>query len=337
MLIDSLNRPVRELRISVTDRCNFRCAYCMPLEAYEPLDRRELLTFEEITRLARIFLRLGVREIRLTGGEPLLRRGLVELVSGLSSLDGLEDLSLTTNGSLLLESLPALASAGLRRINVSLDSLDAERFQRITRSKDLPRVLEALSLARILGLSPVKINTVIMRGVNDTEIPDLVAFCRRHGFWLRFIEFMDAGNVNEWRSELLVPKHEILERVRARFGLRELGRMHGDAPAVDYEFADGGGRLGVIASVTEPFCTSCTRARLTADGKLVTCLFSFRGHDLKGLLRRGADDAAVVEAVRAAWQSRSDRFSEERLAAMNSGSGYSAQSRKKIEMIRLGG
>lgn len=337
MLTDTLKRRIRDLRISVTDRCNYRCSYCMPRDEYQWLGRHELLAFEEIARLARLFVRLGVSEIRLTGGEPLLRRNLDELVRQLASLEGLADLSLTTNGSLLLESLPALAAAGLRRINVSVDTLDPERFRSITRRDDLPRVLDALFLARRLGLSPVKINTVVVRGINDMEILDLVEFCRRHGFWLRFIEFMDAGNANDWRSERLVSKREILERVRARFDLRELGRMHGDAPAVDYEFADGGGRLGVIASVTEPFCSGCTRARLTADGKLVTCLFSTRGHDLKGLLRGGADDAAVLEAIRSVWQGRSDRFSEERLAAMNSAGGYSTHSRKKIEMIRLGG
>lgn len=337
MLTDSLDRPVRDLRISVTDRCNFRCAYCMPLEAYEALDRHELLTFEEIVRLARVFLGLGVKEIRLTGGEPLLRRGLEELVRRLAALEGLDDLSLTTNGSLLLESLPALAGAGLRRINVSVDSLVPERFRSITRSKDLARVLEGLFLARRLGLSPVKINTVIVRGVNDTEILDLVEFSRRHGFWLRFIEFMDAGNASGWRSDRLVPKREILERVRARFPLRELGRAHGEAPAVDYEFADGGGRLGVIASVTEPFCSSCTRARLTADGKLVTCLFAPGGHDLKGPLRAGADDAALAAIIRSVWGARADRFSEERLAAVESSRAGAADGRRKIEMIRLGG
>jgi cyclic pyranopterin phosphate synthase len=337
MLLDSLNRAVKDLRISVTDRCNFRCDYCMPLDEYEWIDRHELLTFEEITRLARLFIRLGVNEIRLTGGEPLLRRDLEKLVSQLAPLQGLNDLSLTTNGSRLLEKVPALAAAGLKRVNVSVDSLEPEHFFRITRRRNLPHVLDGLFMAKRLGLSPVKINAVVIRGINDADILDLAEFSRTYGFAIRFIEYMDAGNANNWQSEKLVPKKEILDRVNACFPLREVGRSQGTAPSVDYEFVDGRGELGVIASVTEPFCSSCTRGRLTADGKFVTCLFSNRGHDLKKLLRGGAEDETILETIRTVWQARSDRFSEDRLAAMQSADGYRARDHKKIEMISLGG
>ncbi|HVG21126.1 MAG TPA: GTP 3',8-cyclase MoaA, partial [Blastocatellia bacterium] len=287
---DSFHRPLKDIRISVTDRCNFRCAYCMPFDEYVWIDKQEILSFEEITRLARLFLRLGADQIRLTGGEPLARRGLDKLVGNLSALDGLKDLSLTTNGSLLAEQARALARAGLKRINVSIDTLDPEKFKRITRRGDLARVLEGLFAAKAEGLGPIKINAVIERGVNDDDIIELVEFARHNGFAMRFIEYMDVGNSNSWISAKMVSKKEILDKINARHPLREIGREQGSAPAIDYEFLDGRGNVGVIASVTEPFCSSCTRARITADGKLVTCLFSSRGHDLKSLIRSGATD-----------------------------------------------
>jgi len=338
MLHDAYNRPLRDLRISVTDRCNFRCTYCMPLDEYEWLEKTEVLSFEEITRLTRLFLLLGVEKIRLTGGEPLARRDLHKLISKLAALEPAPEICLTTNGSLLGEKIAGLKAAGLRRINVSLDSLKPERFQQITKRGDLKKVLEGLFAAKRFGLQPIKINTVVERGVNDDEILDLVAFARDHEFSIRFIEFMDVGNANEWRSDKIVSKREIIKTIHARFPLREVGREKGSAPAVDYEFVDGCvGDVGVIASVTEPFCGSCTRARLTADGKFVTCLFAHTGHDLKKMLRSGATDAALLEVLQALWEKRKDRYSEERLAALQSAVGYDPKRQKKLEMISLGG
>lgn len=333
---DALGRSLRDLRISVTDRCNFRCSYCMPLEKYEWIERREILTFEEIERLAHLFVELGVREVRLTGGEPLLRHGLEDLVAKLSSISGIKDLSLTTNSSLLSEKAQTLASAGLNRINVSLDTIRPEKFLAMTRHDDLENVIRGLSEAARCGLKPIKINSVVQRGVNDDDIPELVDFARKNGFQIRFIEFMDVGNSNNWMSGVMVPKKEILTIIDRAFPVEDGGRDDDSAPSVDYRFKDGGGSVGVIASVTEPFCEGCTRARLTADGKLVLCLFSDKGYDLKGPMRSGASDDDLVDIIRSAWTERNDRFSEERLEAINSGE-YRPNSRKKMEMIRLGG
>lgn len=338
MLHDTYNRPLRDLRISVTDRCNFRCTYCMPLDEYEWLEKSEVLSFEEITRLTRLFLSLGVEKIRLTGGEPLARRDLHKLIGQLSTLEPAPEICLTTNGSLLAEKIAMLKAAGLRRINVSLDSLKPDRFRRITKRGDLDTVLEGLFAAKRFNLHPIKINTVLERGVNDDEILDLVAFAREHEFSIRFIEFMDVGNANEWRSEKIVSKREIIETIHARFPLYEVGRVKGSAPSVDYAFVDGrAGDVGVIASVTEPFCGSCSRARLTADGKFVTCLFAHTGYDLKKLLRDGASDTELLDVLQAIWRKRKDRYSEERLAALQSAVGYNPKRQKKIEMISLGG
>ncbi len=335
-LKDILGRPMQDLRISVTDRCNFRCRYCMPLEKYEWTDRREILTFEEITRLARLFIELGVEEIRITGGEPLLRHGLENLVAQLAGLEGLKDLSLTTNASLLAETAPALRRAGLKRINVSLDTINPEKFRLVTRRDELANVLNGLSAAVRHGLNPIKINSVVERGVNDEDILNMMEFSRKNGFWIRFIEYMDVGNSNNWVSEKMVSKSEILKIIHAAYPLKEAGRRDESAPAVDYQFLDGAGHVGVIASVTEPFCRGCTRARLTANGKLVMCLFSDQGHDLKKLLRSGARDEELRAAICSAWRARSDRYSEERLEALNSGE-YQPNQRKKMEMISLGG
>jgi len=307
VLKDALGRPVKDLRISVTDRCNFRCRYCMPLDKYEWIDRHEILTFEEITRLAGLFVALGVEEIRLT-----------------------------TNASLLREKAAVLAAAGLKRINVSLDTINADKFQVMTRRNDLANVLEGLLAARQHGLSPIKINSVIERGINDDDILQMVEFSRQNGFWIRFIEYMDVGNSNSWVSERMVSKKEILEKIHSRYPLEEAGRKDMSAPAVNYRFLDGIGNAGVIASVTEPFCRGCTRARLTADGKLVMCLFADQSHDLKKLMRSGAGDQDLLEAIRSAWAARTNRYSEERLEALNSGE-YEPGSRRKIEMISLGG
>jgi cyclic pyranopterin phosphate synthase len=336
MVRDLYNRPIKDLRISVTDRCNFRCTYCMPLDEYAWIDKREILSFEEITRVARLFIRAGVEKIRLTGGEPLVRRDVDALVAELSGLEGLKDLCLTTNGSLLAEQAASLRAAGLKRINVSLDTLDPERFKRMTKRGDLEKVLEGLLAAKAQGFRPIKINAVVERGVNDGDILDLVEFGRTHDFAIRFIEYMDVGNSNQWTSDKLVSKKEIIEKIQTRFSLREIGRGRGSAPSVDYEFADGRGEIGVVASVTEPFCSACNRARLTADGKLVTCLFSSVGHDLKALLRSGAPDEKIFGFITGVWGNRQDRYSAQRFEALRDSS-YDPTTHKKIEMITLGG
>lgn len=336
MLVDTFNRPVKDLRISVTDRCNFRCTYCMPLDEYEWIDKKEILSFEEITRVATLLVILGVDKIRLTGGEPLVRQDLDHLVAKLSVIDGLDDLCLTTNGALLAEKIEALKAAGLKRINISLDTLDPAKFTRMTKRGDLNKVLGGIFAAKRHGLDPIKLNAVVERGVNDDDIIPLVEFSRQNGFGIRFIEYMDVGNANNWTSQKLVSKKEILETIARRFPVKERGREQGSAPSVDYDFVDGIGDLGVIASVTEPFCSSCTRLRLTANGKLVTCLFSQEGRDVKALLRGGASDDAIAEFLSAIWRGRKDRYSDERLAALRS-SNYDPKSHKKIEMISLGG
>ena len=336
MVVDTYKRPLQDLRISVTDRCNFRCSYCMPLDQYEWINKKEILTFEEIARLATLFVQLGVDKIRLTGGEPLVRQNLDRLVGKLSAIDGLKDLCLTTNGALLAEKVEALKQAGLRRINVSLDSLDPDKFREITKRGDLRKVLDGLFAAKRHGLEPIKLNAVIERGVNDEDIIPLVEFSREHGFGMRFIEYMDVGNANNWTSAKLVPKQEIIAKIHSRYPLKEVGRAQGSAPSVDYEFVDGGGDIGVIASVTEPFCASCTRARITADGKIVTCLFSDVGHDVKAMLRNGTSDEEILKWLSAIWTNRSDRYSQERLQALQDAR-YDPKSHKKIEMISLGG
>jgi cyclic pyranopterin phosphate synthase len=308
----------------------------MPFDEYTWIERREVLSFEEIERLAILFLRFGIEKIRLTGGEPLVRKDLHLLIRRLANLDGLRDLSLTTNGALLLEQAEALQSAGLRRINVSIDSLKADRFQALTKRGSLNEVLSGLFAAKKAGLAPVKINAVIIRGTNDDEILDLVEFARSNDFEMRFIEYMDVGNANAWSLEKTVTKEEILATVNSRFPVREVGRANGSAPAVDYEFLDGAGEVGIIGSVTEPFCSSCTRVRLTADGKLVTCLFAESGFDLKKLLRTGASDNEIAEHIQNIWSARTDRFSDLRWAQVRSGD-YQPREHKKIEMITLGG
>ena len=336
MLMDAHNRPIKDLRISVTDRCNFRCTYCMPLDEYEWINKKEVLTFEEIARLARLFIELGVDKVRLTGGEPLVRQDLPRLIEKLAALNGLEDLCLTTNGALLADRVDALKQAGLRRVNISIDTLDADKFKRMTKRGDLKKVLEGIFAAKTTGLAPIKLNAVVERGVNDDDILPLVEFSRQNGFGIRFIEYMDVGNSNQWTSAKLVPKKEIIEKIHARYPLREVGRQKGSAPSVDYEFVDGRGDLGVIASVTEPFCSSCTRIRITADGKIVTCLFSQLGYDVKSRLRSGAPDAEISDFIADIWRARTDRYSAQRLEALKSSS-YDPKSHRKIEMISLGG
>src|SRR6187455_14909 len=308
---DTLGRPIRDLRISVTDRCNFRCSYCMPKsvfgQGYRFMDRKELLTFEELERVARTFVALGVEKIRLTGGEPLLRRELERLVERLATIDGL-DVTLTTNASLLARKARVLRDAGLGRVNVSLDSLDDPTFRSMN-DVDFPveRVLEGIAAASSVGL-PVKVNAVVKRGVNDAGVVDMARYFRGTGHTLRFIEYMDVGTTNGWRLDDVVPAAEIVERIDAAFPLEPIDRAYRGEVAERYRYVDGEGEIGVIASVSKPFCGDCTRARISADGKLYTCLFAVRGHDLRTLLRSDSADE-LEETIRAVWARRADRYS----------------------------
>jgi GTP 3',8-cyclase len=308
----------------------------MPFDEYTWIERNQVLSFEEIVRLARIFRDFGIQKVRLTGGEPLVRRNLDRLVRQLTELPGLE-VSLTTNGALLSEQAAGLFDAGLHRINVSLDSLRPDRFKEMTKRGELSEVLAGIDEAKRVGMKPIKINAVIIRGTNDDEIIDLVGFARDNGYEMRFIEYMDVGNANAWTLNKTVTKQEILDTVHKTYPVREVGRDHGSAPAVDYEFLDGSGEIGIIGSVTEPFCSSCTRVRLTADGKLVTCLFSSSGFDIKSLLRTAISDEDLKKYINNIWSLRIDRYSDLRWAALQSGAGYEPQQHKKIEMITLGG
>jgi GTP 3',8-cyclase len=312
--LDTLRRPLRDLRISVTDRCNFRCTYCMPKEVfgrdYEFLRREQLLTFEEIERLVGIFVAHGVEKVRLTGGEPLLRRELERLVAMLAAVPGL-DLTLTTNGSLLPQKAQVLADAGLRRVTVSLDSLDGEVFMAMN-DVDFPveRVLEGIEAAAAAGLSPVKVNMVVKRGTNEDSVVPMARYFHGSGHIVRFIEYMDVGATNGWRLDEVVPAAEIVAAIDAELPLEPLDPNYHGEVARRYRYREGGGEIGVIASVTQPFCGDCTRVRLSADGTLYTCLFAARGHDLKSLLRSGASDAELSAAIRRIWTRRTDRYSE---------------------------
>jgi GTP 3',8-cyclase len=332
-VLDTLGRPVRDLRISVTDRCNFRCVYCMPKEiygrGYQFLERRELLTFEEIERLSRVFAALGVEKIRLTGGEPLLRRELERLVEMLGAIPGV-DLTLTTNGSLLPQKASVLAQAGLRRVTVSLDSLDDEVF-RTMNDVDVPveRVLAGIEAAAAAGLSPVKVNMVVKRGANEDSVLPMARYFRGSGHILRFIEYMDVGHTNGWRLDDVVPAAEIVAAIGAELPLEPLEPNYAGEVARRYRYRDGGGEIGVIASVTEPFCGACTRARLSAEGRLYTCLFATEGHDLRALVRGGASESELVEGIGRVWRARGDRYSELRSAE--------TADLPKIEMSYIGG
>ncbi len=335
MVTDTLNRRLADLRISVTDRCNFRCPYCMPAEVfgerYPFLPRAEVLTFEEITRLARIFVDMGVTKLRLTGGEPLVRNSLEVLVAQLAGIEGVRDLTLTTNGYLLAARAQALADAGLDRVTVSLDSLDDATFGRMNgRGFTTENVLEGIRAAVAAGLTPIKINVVVQRGVNDHTLVDMARFFKDAGHIVRFIEYMDVGTRNGWRLDEVVPADEILERIDAVMPLEPLPPNYGGEVALRYRYRDGEGEIGVIASVTKPFCGDCTRARLSADGVLYTCLFSSLGSDLKGPLRAGATDAELEERVRRVWNLRDDRYSEERAS-------LTEPRPQKVEMYRVGG
>jgi cyclic pyranopterin phosphate synthase len=332
---DQLGRPVHDLRISVTDRCNFRCTYCMPKEVFGRdfafLRREELLTFEEIARIARGFVRHGVEKVRLTGGEPLLRRDLERLVAQLASIDGLHDIALTTNGALLTrEKAQSLKDAGLRRITISLDSLDDAVF-RAMNDVDFPvaRVLEAIDVAADVGLAPVKIDVVVKRGVNDADVVELARRFRGSGHILRFIEYMDVGNTNGWRIDDVVSGREIVERLQREWPLVPADANYYGEVAERWRYADGAGELGIITSVTQPFCGSCTRARLAADGRMYLCLFAGSGYDLRGLLRGGASEDELSAVIANLWRGRSDRYSDVRSAA--------TPALRKVEMSHIGG
>ena len=331
---DTLGRPLRDLRISVTDRCNLRCSYCMPAEVfgagYAFLPREEILSFEEIERVVRAMVGLGVRKVRLTGGEPLLRRDLAALGRRLAGIPGVEDLALTTNGLLLAGAVGELRSAGLHRVTVSVDALDEALFRRMSGGRGaITDVLKGLVAAREAGL-PVKINCVVQRDVNESEILPLARFCRSEGFTLRFIEYMDVGNHNRWDPASVVPAREILAILSGEFGIAPLAPGVVGEVARRYRYLDGGGEVGLVASITQPFCRDCNRARLTADGKLVTCLFAADGADVRAELRRGRGDAELAAFIRGIWEGRSDRYSELRTAPQPSPS-------RKIEMSYVGG
>src|SRR5919106_5100354 len=332
-LLDRLGRPIRDLRISVTDRCNFRCVYCMPKEVfgrdYPFLPRAELLTFEEIERLARAFAGLGVEKIRITGGEPLVRRDVETLVAMLARIPGL-DLTLTTNGSLLAQKAQPLKDAGLDRITVSLESLDEDAFSAMN-DVDFPvaRVLAGIDAARAAGLDPVKVNVVVKRGVNDDGVVEMARTFRGTGVVVRFIEFMDVGHTNGWRLDDVVPAAEVVAAIDAEYPLEPVEPGYRGEVASRWRYRDGSGEIGVISSVTQPFCRDCTRARLSADGQLYTCLFAVRGHDLRDILRGGASDEELVTSLRGIWTRRTDRYSELRTAE--------TRTLHKVEMSRIGG
>ena len=337
MITDKFGRPLKDLRISVTDRCNFRCPYCMPAEIfgerYQFLPKDEILTFEEITRLARIFVGLGVNKIRLTGGEPLLRKNLHLLVAMLADIKGVEDLTLTTNAYLLAQQAQALKDAGLARVTVSLDSLDEQIFQKLNgRGFGARRVLQGIERAAAVGLSPIKINTVVQKGVNDHTVVDLARYFRGTGHIVRFIEYMDVGNLNGWKWDQVVSAAEIVQRIDAEMPLEPLESNYPGEVALRYRYRDGSGEIGVIASVTQPFCGDCTRSRLSTDGKVYTCLFASQGRNLRDPMRAGASDAELRDSIAGVWSRRVDRYSEERteLATLQN-------MPRKIEMYQIGG
>lgn len=314
--MDTLSRPIRDLRISVTDRCNFRCTYCMPKEVFNSeyafLRKDDLLSFEEITRISRLFASLGVKKLRLTGGEPLLRKSIPVLIEQLSDIEGIEDISLTTNGVLLTQDVAQqLKDAGLQRITISLDALDDETFKAISDvGFNVDKVLQAVDNAKAVGLTPIKVNMVVKKGVNEHSILPMAKHFHASGIIIRFIEFMDVGNTNQWQLDDVFPAKEIAQVINTELPIEPADANYQGEVAKRWHYQDGGGEIGVISSVTQPFCQSCTRARLSAEGKLYTCLFATQGKDLRHLIREGANDAHIVEVISAIWKKRSDRYSE---------------------------
>ncbi|RYL92104.1 GTP 3',8-cyclase MoaA [Sporolactobacillus sp. THM7-4] len=338
MIRDQMKRPLRDLRLSVTDRCNFRCRYCMPKEIFGPdypfLPESQLLTYEEMERLARIFVHLGVQKIRITGGEPLLRRDIDQLIRMLHRIEGLKDLAMSTNGVLLPKYAGTLKEAGLNRVSVSLDSLDDERFGRINgRGVRVKSVLSGIEAARRAGLQ-VKINMVVQKGINEQDILPMTRYFKKTDCVLRFIEYMDVGNVNGWKMDQVVSKNEILNTIERIFPIEPLPPNYPGEVASRFKFKDGSNEIGVISSVTDMFCSSCTRARMSAEGRLFTCLFAGKGTDLRRLLRSGMTDDELLDQVTQIWEHRVDRYSEERQELLNQAPG---RNRKKIEMSYIGG
>ena len=335
MIKDTFGRLLKDLRVSVTDRCNFRCPYCMPAEIYgeryQFLPREEILTFEEITRLVRIFVRLGTDKVRLTGGEPLVRTGMEKLIAMLSTIEGIEDLTLTTNGYLLEQKAQALKDAGLQRITVSLDSLDDDVFGQMNgRGYGVKRVLDAIEKAQQVGLHPIKVNTVVQKGVNDHTFLDLLRYFKGTDVIVRFIEFMDVGNINGWKLDQVVPSAELVRRIHAEMPVEPVNKNYRGEVADRYRYRDGSGEIGFISSVTEAFCSDCTRARLSTDGKLFTCLFAGDGRDLRGPMRAGASDEELQALITDVWGQRTDRYSEIRAS-------LAEPPQRKIEMYQIGG
>lgn len=331
---DKWNRPLQDLRISVTDRCNLRCTYCMPRELfgddYAFMPKDELLTFEEMGRVVSIFAALGVKKVRITGGEPLLRRDLDRFIRHVATMAGIEDIALTTNGVLLQQQAHALKAAGLQRLNISLDALDPDIFGHMNGRGIAPSlILQNIDLAQSLGFV-VKVNMVVQKGVNDGQILPMASYFKERGITLRFIEFMDVGNDNGWRYDQVVSKQEIVQLLSQHYELEPVAQGYYGEVANYYRYRDGGSGVGFITSVSEPFCSSCTRARISSDGKIYTCLFASNGFDLRALLRRGVTDEQLLEALRGLWSVRDDRYSEERTE-------HSAQHKKKIGMSYIGG
>ncbi len=336
-VFDRLHRPLHDLRISVIDRCNFRCTYCMPEEKYHEhynfLAPEDWLTFDEIARISGLFVKLGVKKLRITGGEPLVRKNLPDLIRQLITINGIDDLAMTTNGLLLTRYARQLKDSGLRRLTVSLDTLDENIFRRMNGHKGtLAEVLEGIEEARQVGFRSIKINTVIQRGVNDATLLDLVRFCKEREYILRFIEIMDVGNRNQWKPEFVVPSKEILAQIAKTFPLEALGANDPGEVAERYRFKDGAGEIGFISSITQPFCGTCNRARISTDGKFYLCLFSGVGFDLREPLREGASDEEILKLIENIWSKRQDRYSEERSTLLS----LHAKP-QKIEMYQIGG
>lgn len=334
---DKYNRNLRDLRISVTDKCNFRCPYCMPAdiynEGYKFLSRSELLNFEEITQIAQCFVSLGVEKIRLTGGEPLIRQDLESLIAMLSTINGLKDLAMTTNGYLLKNKVGDLKKAGLNRLTISLDSLDNEIFKELNgKDYSVKIVLEAIDAAKDAGFDKIKINCVVQKGINEDSVLGLVEYCRENEFIVRFIEFMDVGNINGWDAEKVFIADDILNLIDAEYPVEPVEAGYTGEVAMRYKFKDGTGEIGIIASVTKPFCGDCSRLRLSIDGKLYTCLFANSSHDLRTLIRSGKDKNELVNFIRSVWTGREDRYSEIRNSLSEK-----QRKQKKIEMYQIGG
>ena len=332
--LDKLSRPLRDLRVSVTDRCNFRCPYCMPAEIYgeryEFLPRNDLLTFEEIARVALLSTQLGVKKVRLTGGEPLVRKDVVELVSMIANLDGIEDFAMTTNAYLLSGMAESLKKAGLQRITVSLDSIDDEVFRKMNgRGFGTAKVIDGIAAAKEAGLDPIKINAVVQKGINDNTLVELAGWCRDNGYTPRFIEYMDVGTLNDWKLDEVLPAADIVGIIGKEFPIKPIESSYRGEVAKRYSYDDGKGEFGVISSVTQPFCGDCTRLRLSPEGQIVTCLFADGGTDLRGPMRDGITDKGLLSIMSGTWTNREDRYSEIRTSMTSP--------RKKVEMYHIGG